>query len=93
MAHDDHDRQDATPPQDTGEPDQVESDPASLSSAEYLDEERLGENPLAGAMAPPDDWTEADARGTTPEEAREGESLDDKLEQEEPEVLPGESPP
>jgi len=30
-----------TPPQDTGMPDSVETDPAALSSAEDLDEDRL----------------------------------------------------
>ncbi|WP_149360611.1 hypothetical protein [Lolliginicoccus suaedae] len=93
MAEDERDRQDVTPPQDSGDPDQVESDPASLNSAEYVDEDRLGENPLTGAMAPPDDWSEADAYGTTPREQKEGETLDDRLEQEEPDIQPGESPP
>lgn len=35
-----------TPPQDTGLPDQVETDPAALNSAEDLDEDRLQMDPL-----------------------------------------------
>lgn len=41
------------PPQDTGAPDPVETDPAALNSAEDLDEDRLRQDPLEGAMDPP----------------------------------------
>lgn len=35
---------------------------------------------------PPEDWSEADSFGTTPREEREGESLDAKIAEEEPEI-------
>lgn len=78
----------ATPPQDTGPPDQVEQDPAALSSAEDLDEDRLGGDPLEEAADPPDNWSGADKYGTTPFEQSQGESLDSKVAAERPDVQP-----
>src|SRR6202161_1781655 len=42
---------------------------------------------------PPDDWSEADKFGMTAREEREGESLEDRLAEEEPDVLPDAGPP
>jgi hypothetical protein len=78
----------AIPPQDTGPPDQVETDPAALSSAEDLDEDRLGVDPLEEGVEPPESWSGADRYGTTPFEQSQGEGLDRKLEAERPDVQP-----
>jgi hypothetical protein len=56
-------------------PDQVERDPAALSSAEDLDEDRVGTD----THDPPEGWAGADRYGTTPFEQRQGEDLDSKL--------------
>ncbi|PRX47208.1 hypothetical protein B0I33_106309 [Prauserella shujinwangii] len=76
----------ATPPQDTGVPDGAESDPAALNSAEDLDEDRLDVDPLEEGVEPPEHWSEADAHGTTPFEQQQGESLDERLREERPDV-------
>lgn len=73
-----------TPPQDTGEPDAVEQDPAALSSAEDLDEDRIGVDPLEQGREPQEDWSGADRWGTTPFEESQGENLDDRLAAERP---------
>jgi hypothetical protein len=75
-----------TPPQDSGQPDPVESDPAALSSAEDLDEDELQSDPLERAMDPPEDWSAANRWGTTPFEESQGEPLDQKLAEEQPET-------
>ncbi|HWC82967.1 MAG TPA: hypothetical protein VG756_23685 [Pseudonocardiaceae bacterium] len=75
-----------TPPQDSGPPDPVESDPAALSSAEDLDEDELQADPLERAMDPPEDWSAANRWGTTSFEESQGEPLDQKLAEEQPET-------
>lgn len=75
-----------TPPQDTGPPDQVERDPAALSSAEDLDEDRLGVDPLERGMDPPERWSAADRYGTTPFEQSHGQDLEHRLREEEPDT-------
>jgi hypothetical protein len=77
-----------TPPQDTGAPDAVETDPAALSSAEALDEDRLAQDPLEEGMDPPEGWREADKYGMTPNEQRTPRPLDDRLAEERPDVEP-----
>lgn len=74
--------------EDTGEPDQPEWDPATLSSAEELDEDELGVDPLEEGMEPPERWSGADRYGTTPYEQEQGEDLDHKLAAERPDVEP-----
>lgn len=69
-------------------PDAVESDPAALNSAEDLDEDRLRVDPLEEGVEPPERYTASDRFGTTPNEEREGESLDGRLAQERPDVQP-----
>jgi hypothetical protein len=75
-----------TPPQDTGMPDAVETDPAALSSAEDLDQDRLGVDPLEEGMEPTERWSGADRHGTTPYEESTGAELDERLDEEEPDV-------
>lgn len=75
-------------PQATGLPDQVERDPAALSSAEDLDEDRLRVDPLEEGMDPPEHWSEADKFGMTAEEMRQGESHEQRLAEEQPDVQP-----
>jgi hypothetical protein len=77
-----------TPPQDTGMPDQVERDPAALSSAEDLDEDRLQADPLEEGMDPPESWSGADRYGTTPFEESHRQDLEHRLREEEPDVTP-----
>lgn len=79
------------PPQDSGPPDQVETDPAALTSAEDLDEDRLRVDPLEAGMDPPERWSAADRRGTTPWEDAHSASLDERLAEEQPDDA--DSPP
>jgi len=61
-----------------------------LEPAEGLDDdtltERQGVDPGDDVYDPPDEWSEADRFGTTLEESEEGESLDEKLSAEVPDV-------
>jgi hypothetical protein len=68
--------------------DAVESDPAALSSAEDLDEDRLRVDPLEEGVEPPERYAFSDGFGTTPNEERDGEPLEDRLRQERPDVEP-----
>lgn len=77
-----------TPPQDTGMPDAAETDPAALNSSEDLDEDRLRLDPLEEGMDPPERWAAADKYGTTPFEEHQGESLEQRVRQEQPDVMP-----
>lgn len=56
-----------------------------LDEIEQLDEDELGVDPLERGVEPPEHWSAADRHGTTPRELREGETLDQRLAQEEPE--------
>ncbi|NRN62975.1 hypothetical protein GC106_1760 [Kibdelosporangium sp. 4NS15] len=77
-----------TPPHDTGEPDPVERDPAALSAAEDLDEDRLRVDPLEAGMDPPERWSGADKYGTTPYEQAHPRPFGERLEEEEPDAQP-----
>ncbi len=81
-----------TPPQDTGMPDSVESDPASLSSAEDLDEDRLRLDPLEEGVEPPEHYSEATRKGMTPFEQHQGETLDERVSEEQPDFSEPEVP-
>ncbi|GAA4434066.1 hypothetical protein ACFQV2_22250 [Actinokineospora soli] len=59
------------------------------SQAEGLDEESLDLDPLEAGIEPPERWAESTKHGMTPNEAREGEDLDSRLSQEEPDTQPG----
>lgn len=81
------DNEDAgTPPQDTGMPDAVETDPAALNSSEDLDEDHLRVDPLEKGVEPPEQWSEADHFGTTGFEQQEGASLEERLSEEQADV-------
>jgi len=73
-------------------PDAVESDPAALNSAEDLDEDRMRVDPLEEGVEPPEGYAVSDRFGTTPNEQREGESLDQRLAEERPDVQPEDVP-
>ncbi|HKS43543.1 MAG TPA: hypothetical protein VJT49_00240 [Amycolatopsis sp.] len=73
-------------------PDVVETDPAALSSSEDLDEDRLRVDPLEEGVEPPERYAHSDRFGTTPGEEHEGESLGDRLRQEQPDVQPDDVP-
>ncbi|MCQ4122348.1 hypothetical protein [Rhodococcus tibetensis] len=64
----------------------------TLNPAESLDADEVRNNDGDDVVDPPEHWSEADKFGTTPREEREGESLDQKLSEEEPDV-PVEVPP
>ncbi|MGW0176337.1 hypothetical protein ACWDUM_21125 [Rhodococcus sp. NPDC003322] len=68
--------------------DNIEEEERAASGAESLDEDRLGADPLDEGYDAPDRWAEADRFGTTEAEARRGESLDERLREEEPDVDP-----
>lgn len=70
------------PPQASGGPDDVETDPVALSSSEDLDQDHMQQDPLEGGGEPPEQWTGADQYGTTPYEQQLGEDMDQRLEQE-----------
>ncbi|MFI5500752.1 hypothetical protein ACIA5E_16965 [Nocardia asteroides] len=77
------------PPQDTGAPDAVETDPAALSSSEDIDEDRLRQDPLEEGMDPPEHWTGVTKYGMTPAEEARPRGLGERLDEEEPDVVPG----
>ncbi|MEU1545645.1 hypothetical protein [Nocardia sp. NPDC005745] len=80
------------PPQDTGAPDSVESDPAALNSAEDLDEDRLRSDPLEAGMDPPEHWSGVTKYGVTPWEQAHPRPIGDRLAEEEPDVDPNRAP-
>ncbi|HEX7301955.1 MAG TPA: hypothetical protein VF330_03490 [Lentzea sp.] len=82
----DGDLESYAPPQDTGSPDSVETDPAALNSAEDLDEDRLKLDPLEAGMDPPERWSGVDKYGMTPYEEAHARPLDDRLAEEQPDV-------
>jgi hypothetical protein len=79
-------------PQDSGLPDSVERDGAALNSSEDLDQDRMRVDPLEEGVEPPEHWSLADHFGDTAEEQREGESLEMRVREEQPDVQPGEVP-
>jgi Family of unknown function (DUF5709) len=62
-------------------------DDGVLDASDTLDDDRVSD-PLDTGIAAPDRWTAADRFGTTPAEERAGESLDQLLAEEEPDVDP-----
>ena len=73
-------------PQSTGAPDAVETDPAALSSAEDLDEDRIRKDPLESGMDPPEQWSGVTKYGMTPWEESHPRPLADRLAEEQPDV-------
>jgi hypothetical protein len=62
------------------------------NAAEDLDEDRLRLDPLEEGMDPPEHWSQAMEHGTTPREEREGEDLDQRLREEQPDTQPEPAP-
>lgn len=77
----------STPPQDTGLPDQVETDPAALNSAEDLDEDRLQVDPLEEGVEPPEQWSRLEDHSRTPREEYEDRPLEARIREEQPDVF------
>jgi hypothetical protein len=69
-----------TPSADETTPDPREpEDPAQLQSAESLDEDELGTDPLERGVEPPEHWSPVAEGRPTPREQREGDTLDEHL--------------
>ncbi|MCP2289483.1 hypothetical protein [Nocardia amikacinitolerans] len=62
------------------------------STTEQLDEDELGADPLEQAMDPPDAWAGAERYAQSPAEQRRGESIGERLDAEEPDVVPDQPP-
>jgi hypothetical protein len=65
----------------------------TLNPSESTDSDEVRNDDGDIVVDPPDDWSEADKFGMTAREEREGESLDDRLAEEEPDVVPEAGPP
>lgn len=68
------------------------ADDDTLSPSESTDSDEVRNDDGDSVVDPPEDWSEADKFGMTAREEREGESLDDRLAEEEPDVLNEASP-
>jgi hypothetical protein len=55
---------------------------------EDYDEDNLRLDPLEEGMDPPEHWAQADKFGNTEREQREGEDLDHRLAEEQPDIAP-----
>ncbi len=64
----------------------------TLNASEGTDSDELHNDDGDIVVDPPEGWSEADRFGMTAREEREGESLDDRLAEEEPDVPPDASP-
>ena len=60
----------------------------TLSPSESTDSDEVRNDDGDIVVDPPDDWSEADRFGMTAREEEEGESLEARLREEEPDVLP-----
>jgi hypothetical protein len=74
-------------------PDETRHESADLGDYETQDaydtlDGNLGDDPLDRGVAPPERWSSAIRFGTTAEEQDEGESLDQLLAEEEPDITP-----
>lgn len=67
---------------DTGD---LPEDDGVLDAEDTLITDDLSYDPLDAGIDPPDHWSPAESFGTTADEARRGESLDQLLAEEEPE--------
>ncbi|WP_211323274.1 hypothetical protein [Amycolatopsis palatopharyngis] len=77
---------------DAHDPDAVETDPNALSSSEGLDEDRMQLDPLEAGVEPPEHWTAVDRFGMTHFEQQQRESLEERVQEEQPDVQPAEVP-
>lgn len=64
----------------------------TLNPSESTDSDEVRNDDGDVVVDPPDNWSEADKFGMTQREEEEGESLDDKLAAEEPDVASDETP-
>jgi len=60
----------------------------TLRPAEALDEDDLGLDPLEEGMDPPEHWRQADRFGTTAREQAEGQDIEGRLREEQPDTQP-----
>jgi len=65
----------------------------TLDPSESTDSDEVRNDDGDTVVDPPEGWTEADKFGMTAREEREGESLDQRLAEEEPDVSPDVEPP
>jgi len=63
-----------------------------LDASESTDSDELGERVGDSIAEPPENWAASDRVGTTEREEREGETLDERLAEERPDVAPVEQP-
>ena len=68
-------------------------DDQTLDPFESTDSDEVRNHDGDTVVNAPDGWSEADKFGMTPREEREGESLDQRLAEEEPDVLEEAGPP
>jgi len=66
----------------------ADDDRSEFTTSEELDEDALRADPLEEGMDPPEQWSAAERFGTTATEQREGEDLDHRLAEEQPDVQP-----
>jgi len=59
-----------------------------LEPSESVDSDELGDTVGDAVAEPPDEWAGADRIGTTAEEERAGETLDERLADEQPDIQP-----
>ncbi|MEE2032759.1 hypothetical protein [Rhodococcus chondri] len=64
----------------------------TLSPSEGMDADEVRNDDGDEVVDPPEDWSGADKFGTTQREEQEGESLDQRLAEEEPDIEPEEQP-
>ncbi|EME22117.1 hypothetical protein [Rhodococcus triatomae] len=60
----------------------------TLNPSESLDSDEVRNDDGDTVVDPPDGWSEADRVGTTAREQAEGETLDERLAEEEPDLVP-----
>ncbi|MBE1497734.1 hypothetical protein H4696_004834 [Amycolatopsis lexingtonensis] len=72
--------------------DRDSAEPDSLSPSEALDEDELRVDPLEAGVEPAEHWSAANRYGTTPSEIREGEPIEQRLAEEEPDTEPEQVP-
>ena len=65
----------------------------TLSPSESTDSDEVRNDDGDIVVDPPDDWSEADRFGMTAREEEEGESLEARLAEEGPDVVPEDGPP
>ena len=76
-------------PEDVGQESAEVAEWADMpSTEEQLDEDELAADPLEEARDPADDWVGADRYAVPPREQRDGESMDERLSEEVPDIAP-----